>query len=1048
MWLVLTAMRRPITILVAVLAVALTSIMAIQQMKVDIFPKLGAPAIYVAQPYGGMDPSQMEGYLTYYYEYHFLYITGIEHVESKNIQGIALMKLNFHPDTDMSQAMAEVVSYVNRARAFMPPGAVPPFVTRFDAGSVPVAQLVFSSPTRSVAEMQDIALNRVRPIFATLPGVSAPPPFGGNQRTIVVRVDPEKLRQYRLSPDEVVSAIGNASTVLPSGNVRTGDLVRISHTNAALGANINELLDQPIRLGAGATVYLRDIGAIADSTDVVVGYAQVDGKRTVYIPVTKRADASTLDVIRSVRQALPAMQAVAPEDVKIDLIFDQSSYVVNALRNLINEGLLGAALTGLMVLIFLRDWRSALIVVLNIPFALLAAVIFLWAAGQSINIMTLGGLALAVGVLVDEAVVEIENIHTQMLPGVSRARAVVEACSRTAIARLLSMLCILAVFVPSFFMAGVARQLFVPLSLAVGFAMIASYLLSSSLVPVFSTWLMREAHRGEEGEGLFGRLRSFYRGYLGTVLRLRWPLVIGYLAVSLAFLYFSVPRMGAELFPDTNSPLMRIRLKAPAGTRVEETERMVLHALDIIHREIGPNNVVITSDFTGVPPPNYPVLLIHLFTSAPNEAIIQVSVKNETPRGEFLRERLRGALSEELSGSQVSFEAADIVSQVLSFGSPTPIEVAVTGTNLQEDYQYAEKLQQQMAKLPFLRDLQTVQERNYPTIDINIDRDRAGQFGLTMSDVVRSVVPATSSSRYTEANYWRDPVSGNGFQIQVQLPQDRVQSVDELNIVPVMKNGSSPTYLDDVAAVKLGTMPGLIERNNGQRVVSLTANLHGITLSDAKAKLDDALAKVGAPPRGVSVKYRGQIPPLQETISGLRVGLLLAVAVIFLLLAANFQSVRLALSIILTIPAVLCGVILMLRLTGTTLNIESFMGAIMAVGIAVANSILLVTFAERFRREGRPVFEATQEGATSRLRAILMTAVAMIFGMIPMAIGFAEGGSQTAPLGRAVIGGLIVSTFATLTILPSIYAIFQGGAAVTSPSLNPMDSRSRYYDGK
>src|SRR5216110_929826 len=334
-----------------------------------------------------------------------------------------------------------------------------------------------------------------------------------------------------------------------------------------------------------------------------------------------------------------------------------------------------------------------------------------------------------------------------MLPGVSRARAVVEACSRTAIARLLSMLCILAVFVPSFFMAGVARQLFVPLSLAVGFAMIASYLLSSSLVPVFSIWLMREAHRGEEGEGLFGRLRSSYRSYLGVVLRLRWPLVIGYLAASAAFLYFSVPRMGAELFPDTNSPLMRIRLKAPAGTRVEETERMVLHALNVIHREIGPNNVVITSDFTGVPPPNYPVLLIHLFTSAPSEAIIQVSVKNETPRGELLRERLRGALTEKLPGAQLSFEEADIVSQDLSFGAPTPIEVAVTGTNLQDDHQYAEKLQQQMVKLPFLRDLQTVQERNYPTVDINIDRDRAGQFGLTMAEVVRSVVPATSSSR-------------------------------------------------------------------------------------------------------------------------------------------------------------------------------------------------------------------------------------------------------------------------------------------------------------
>src|SRR2546422_7882885 len=497
MWLALVARRRPITILVAIISVALASILAVRQMKVDIFPKLGAPAIYVAQPYGGMDPSQMEGYLTYYYEYHFLFITGIEHVESKNIQGMALMKLVFHPDTDMSQAMAEVIGYSNRARAFMPPGAVPPFIMRFDAGSVPVAQLVFSSATRSVAEMQDIALNRVRPIFSTLPGVSAPPPFGGSQRTIVVRVDPEKLREYRLSPDEVVFAVNRATTVLPSGNVRTGDLIRIASTNATLGGNIQGLLDAPRRMGTGPTVFLRDIGTITDTADIVVGYAHVDDKRTVYIPVTKRADASTLDVIRNVRQALPAMRNVAPEDVKIDLVFDQSGYVVNALKGLITEGLLGACLTGLMVLLFLRDLRSALIVVATIPFALLSAVVSLWITDQTINIMTLGGLALAVGVLVDEATVSIESIHTHLASGLARARGVLEASRKTALPRLLAMLCVPSVFLPSLFMAGVGRQLFVPLSLAVGFAMISSYVLSSTLVPVLSTWMLRVGHETE-----------------------------------------------------------------------------------------------------------------------------------------------------------------------------------------------------------------------------------------------------------------------------------------------------------------------------------------------------------------------------------------------------------------------------------------------------------------------------------------------------------------------------------------------------------------------
>jgi len=1047
MRLVLAALSRPITIVVALVAIALCALLAVRRMPIDIFPKGGDPAIYVAQPYGGMDPAQMEGYLTYYYEYHFLYITGIDHVESKSIQGATLMKLTFYEGTDMNQAMAETIGYVNRARAFMPPGTVPPFVTRFDAGSVAVGQLVFSSDTHTQGELQDYAINRVRPLFATLPGVSAPPPFGGNQRTIVVTLDPDKLQQYQISPDEAIAAVSKGSLVMPSGNMWTGTINRIARTNAALGGNLADLLSTPIRPVSGTTVYLRDIGTIENGTDLVSAYAHVNGKRTVYIPVTKRSDASTLAVINAVKASIPKFKNAVPEDVDVRLEFDQSPTVTNSIRNLVIEGLLGAFLTGLMVLIFLRDWRSALIVVMNIPFALLAAVILLWGTDQTINIMTLGGLALAVGVLVDEATVSIESIHTQMRPGVSRARAVLEASRQTAIARLLSMLCILAVFVPSFFMVGVSRQLFVPLSLAVGFSMIASYLLSSSLVPVFSTWLLKDAH-GEQKPGFFDWLRSLYSRYLGFMLRLRWPLVLGYLAASIGLIYVLVPRMGTEIFPDSNSPVFRIRLRAPSGTRVEETERIVLRALNVIQHEAGESNVAITSDFVGVIPSSYPVDLIHLFTSGPQEAIIQVALKPEAPRGEDLRERLRKSLRDQLPNCQFSFEAGDIVGQVMSFGSPTPIEVAVLGSDLQDVYAYAQKVHAQLARLPFLRDLQFAQEINYPTLDITINRERAGQFGLTMSDVARSVVPATSSSRFTQPNYWRDPNSGNAFQIQVQLPQSRMQGIYELGDIPVMQNGRTETRLTDVATLKTGTMPGLIERYNGQRVVSLTASVHGMTIGEAAKQLNTAVARVGVLPRGVSVAMRGQIPPLELTISGLRTGLLLAILVIFLLLAANFQSIRLSLAIILTIPAVLCGVLLMLRLTGTTLNIQSFMGAIMAIGIAVANSILLVSFAERFRHEGRPLLESVLEGASSRLRAILMTAAAMIFGMMPMAIGMGEGGSQSAPLGRAVIGGLIVSTFATLTILPSIYAILQRRASVASASLNPLDPASRYYDAK
>src|SRR3989441_1862311 len=452
---VLLALSRPLTVVIALITVALASVLALQRMPVDIFPQVGDPVIYVSQPYGGMDPQQMEGYLTYYYEYHFLYITGIDHVESRSLPGPGLLKVVFQQGTDMASAMGETMGYVTRARAFMPAGTVPPFITRFDTGSVAIAQLIFSSPSRTQGELQDIALNRVRPLFATLEGVSAPPPFGGAQRTIVITLNPDKLQQYRVSPEEAIAAVNRATLIQPSGDMRTGKLDRIARTNATLGGNLPELLDTPIRPGSGTSVYLRDIGTIENGTDIVTAYAHVNGKRTVYIPVTKRADASTLAVINAVKAAIPNFKKVVPDGVDVRLEFDQSPFVTNSIRGLVIEGLLGAALTGLMVLIFLRDWRSALIVVMNIPFALLAAVVFLWAAGQSINIMTLGGLALAVGVLVDEAVVEIENIHNQMLPGVSRARAVVEACSRTAIARVLFMLCIIAVFLSSLFIAGV-----------------------------------------------------------------------------------------------------------------------------------------------------------------------------------------------------------------------------------------------------------------------------------------------------------------------------------------------------------------------------------------------------------------------------------------------------------------------------------------------------------------------------------------------------------------------------------------------------------------
>src|SRR5437867_5102984 len=534
MWLIRAALRRPITILVAVIAVALTAVFAVSRMRIDIFPDLSLPVIYVAQPYGGMSPAQMEGYITYYYEYHFLYVNGIESVESKSIQNTSLLKLTFHAGTDMAEALAQTIGYVNRARAFMPPGTVGPFIMRFDAGTVPVGYLVFKSDSRSLGEIQDLALNRVRPQFATLPGLTSPPPFGGSQRTIVIRVDPDRLRSYGMAPDEVIRAVSTGNVITPSGSVNIGDETRISPMNSVVGT-INDLLELPIRTGAGPSISIRDVGSVSDSTDIPTAYALVNGRRAVYIPVTKRPDASTLTVVSEVKANLARFQALVPHDIAISYELDQSTNVSASLQSVLREAILGALLTGLMVLLFLRDWRSSAIVVITIPFALLAAVIALWGAGQTINIMTLGGLALAVGILVDESTVVMENIHTHLSQGQGRAQAVLQASKEVQIPRLLAMLCVLAVFVPSFFMVGVSRSLFIPLSLAVGFAMAASYLLSSSLVPVLSTWILR-AHAPADEKGapsLLARLRENLGRILEKLTRNRRIVVALYVATAL-----------------------------------------------------------------------------------------------------------------------------------------------------------------------------------------------------------------------------------------------------------------------------------------------------------------------------------------------------------------------------------------------------------------------------------------------------------------------------------------------------------------------------------
>lgn len=1039
------ALRRPLTIVVMVLAIALASTLAWLQMPKDIFPEFNLPTIYVAQAYGGMDPAQMEGYLVYFFEYHFLYLTGIEHVESKSIQGAALMKLQFHPGTDMSQAMAETVAYVNRARSFMPPGTVPPLITRFDPGSVPAGYLVFSSDTRSIAEMQDAALNRVRPLLSTLDGVSAPPPFGGNARSIVVNLNPERLKSYHMSPDEVAEAIAEANVVSPSGNIMKAGKYPLVPVNS-VPRNIDDLRAAPIRGGEYPAVFVRDVADVQDDSDIVTCYALVNGKRAIYVPVTKRADASTLAVAREVRENLAKFQGVLPPGMKVSFELDRSPVVKKALAGLPWEACIGALLTGLMVILFLRDWRSALVVVLNIPIALMSAVLALWISGQTINLMTLGGLALAVGILVDTTTVCMENIHVHLARGQSIARAALDATTETTGPRLLAMLCILVMFAPALFMTGAAKAMFLPLTLAVGFAMAASYFLSSTLVPVLMVW-MTHAYEGARSSSRWGLWQDRYATALQKLERRHGFLIIAYLCGTIAVIAGIGGLLGTEVFPRSESPELQLRLRAAPGTSIDGTEAVLLQALGIVKNTVGEKNVRFSLGFVGLHGSSYPINYLYLWDGGTEEGVLQVQLADGvTGHIEDLKDELRQRLAAQIPDVRFSFEPADLISRVVSMGASTPIEVAVSGPNIAADRAFADKVKAKLQAIPTLADVQYSQSLDYPTVEVAVDRERAGIIGTTMGNVSRALSPATWSSRFEIPNYWADPKTGIAYQVQTQIPQQLTTSLEDVGNLPVaevedgkkMEAGKKKSVLlRNLGHISRGTEMSQYDRYNMQRTLTVRANITNDDLGSAARRVAKAIAELGAPPPRVSVTMRGQVAPMREMLDGLQQGLLIVIGATFLLLAANFQSLKLSIVVMSTAPAALAGVVLALWLTHTTINLDSFMGAIMALGVAVANAILLVTFAERARVNGATAAEAAKEGARSRLRPILMTSLAMIAGMLPVAIGLGDADRQMVPLGRAVIGGLAVATIATLFVLPAIFARVQKNSHRRGVSLLP-----------
>ncbi|MBL0744013.1 efflux RND transporter permease subunit [Chryseolinea lacunae] len=1062
------ALRKPISILVLVAGMLFFGIGAVRTIKIDIFPAMNLPVIYLSHPFGGFTPTQMEAYFGKQYINILLYVNGIKVIETRNTQGLTLMKITFYPGTNMAQAAAELSAFANRIQAIFPPGSQPPFIIRFDASTLPVGQLVLSSPIRSNNELMDLANVYVRSSFTTIPGIVAAPPFGGNLRTVVIKADPELLRSHNLTPDQLVEALRVNNQTAPSGGIKIGDYNYLTPTNNQI-KKIKDFEKIPLFKGDVQNLYLGDVATVEDGADFTVGYAQVNGKRSVYLNVAKSADASTWEVVQSLKGKLNEFQAQLPDDVKLSYEFDQSTYVINAVKSLISEGAIGAILTGLMVLLFLGDPRGALIVILTIPTSIISGVLFLQLFGQTINIMTLSGLSLAIGILVDESTVTIENIHQHLDMGKPKALAIWDACKEIAFPKLLILFCILAVFAPAFTMKGIPGSLFLPLALAIGFSMITSYLLSQTFVPVLANWIMKNHSKNgsvehydkadaadqktrmleeqdEDGKRKgFARFRHSFLQLLDRLMRQRKVIVTAYLVLVIAAAALLLTTIGRDVLPRVTSGQFQLRLRAPDGTRIERTEQKLIKTISILEGLVGKENIGITSAYIGQHPALFSISPIYLFTSGSQEAVLQVALK-ESYEGDMdeLKDNFRKKVKEAMPDLRMSFEPIELTDKILSQGSPTPVEVRITSRSKKQNEEYAGKVVAKLKEIDYLRDVQLAQSIKYPALNINIDRTRAAQLGVDMSDISRSLIASTSSSRYTEKNVWLDETSNLSYGVQVQIAENQLTSADELGAIPILRNASRP-LLSDVATFEHDTIYGEADNVGALPVLSVTANLRDTDLGTASADVKKAIESLGELPRGMKIEPIGLSLVLNETLDSLQSGLLVAIVVIFLMLAANFQSFKVSAVVLTAVPSVILGSLVLLLLTGSTLNLQSYMGIIMSVGVSIANAVLLITNAEQLRLHNGDAMLSAKEAAALRLRPILMTSVAMVVGMLPMAIGHGEGGDQVAPLARAVIGGLLASTFAVVVILPLVFAWVQEKTTTVSVSLDPEDKDSKFY---
>ncbi len=1098
MWIVKLALNRPYTFLVAALLILIVSPIVILRMPVDIFPDINIPVVSIIWNYTGFSPPQMEQRIVSITERALTTtVNDIEHIESQSLNGVAVVKVFFHPNVKIDMAVAQITAVSQTQLRQLPQGTTPPLILQYSASSVPILQLSLSSKTLSEQDLNDLSLNFVRPRLTTIQGASVPYPYGGKQRQITVDLDIPKLQARGLMPSDVVAAFGVQNLILPSGTAKMGPLEYDIGLNGA-PTTTQELNDLPIKEVNGAMIYIRDVAHVRDGFSPQTNVVRQDGQRSTLISIIKNGGVSTLNIVSDVHNMIPRLQPTLPPDLQIRSLFDQSIFVRAAIWGVVKEGAIAACLTALMILLFLGDWKSTLIIAVSIPLSILSSLLCLNALGETINIMTLGGLALAVGILVDDATVTIENIDNHLSRGEKLHDGILNGASQIAVPALVSSLCICIVFVPMFELSGVARYLFIPLAESVVFAVMASYILSRTLVPTLAMYLLeggkghgsqspgssgphydsqgrggnishgdKVIHSGEPGHGPaalhtgvigihgsdgkalpspkheekahgffgrfqqrfehgFNRFRGGYTRLLDRALSHRWLFLIVFLSFCLGSMIL-VPFLGQDFFPSVDAGEFKLHIRAKTGTRIEETANLCDQIEAVIRKEIPAKELDGILDNIGLPYSGINLSYSNSGVIGSADADILVSLKpGHKPTADYQR-RLRIDLPREFPGTLFTFQPADIVSQILNFGLPAPIDIQFRGKDVNGNLAVARKVVEQLSQVPGAVDVNVHQVYDGPKFDIDMNRSQAEQIGITASNIAQSVLVSLSGSFQTSPTFYLDPKNGVSYNIAVQAPQYTISSIQDLNNIPIHGTNSSQ-ILANMASIQRDSEPGVIYHYDIIPVIDVYANVQDRDLGGVSREVNKIVAGVQKElPKGTETAVRGQVLTMNQSFADLFEGLAGAIVLVYLLMVVNFQSWSEPFIIIMALPGALAGIVWMLFITGTTLSVPALMGAIMCIGVATANSILVISFAKERLADLRNAHQAVLEAGTTRLRPVLMTALAMIIGMVPMALGLGDGGEQNAPLGRAVIGGLLVATLATLFFVPVVYSIVRSG---------------------